>query len=245
MGIVVDKILIPHILSEEQFLLNFADMKEFKLTYSRTKKKNNYYIGYMPDFDKDIDAIYLFSLVKMFYGKTLFYFIEKEEDKFYIFGGHTFKFDNTSFFYKELTVDEIDEIKEIDTINKRLFNTDKSITFFVNTDKDTENYILDLLSSKEGNEKKLFFFVFRTNNPFVKYRAFLLSTAVIAATGFFYYHHYNEVKQKVIEEQESIINNYQTKIRTVKKQIAKIKKNISHYYISDKVKIYIPPKKGK
>jgi len=241
-GIVVDKISIPYIFSEEQFLLNFSDMKDFKLTYTKTKKKNGYYIGYMPDFEKSIDALYLFTLIKLLYKKTVFYIIEKNEDKFYIFGGHTFTFDKTSFFYKEITVDEIDELKEIDIINKRLFNTNKSVSFFINVDEDTQKYVTDLLESKQGDAKKLFFFVFEGNNFIVRYRAFFLSAIVVFLTVFTEYSHYSEIQKNISEKEQNVISSYKQKTYNINQQIAKIRKNIRHYKINPNARIYIPEK---
>jgi len=242
---IVDKILIPNIISNEQFLLNYSDVKELKLNYAKVRKVKNYYLCYTLEPEKTLDAYYFYFLVKLFYGQTLFYFIERNEDKFYVFGGHTFELNETTFFYKEINLDEIDEIKEIDIINRKLFNTDKSIVFFININNDAKRYILDLLDAKEGNNKRIFSFVFIGDNFLIKYRAFILSFITIAIMYYTANYFHNKIAVEVNDEQTKIISAYQHKIEEIQKRIDNYQEEIKKYYIGDNVKIYLPKKNKK
>ena len=234
----LEHITIPLIVPQDKILIDYENIKEFKLTYPKVKKKKNYYLAYLPDVEKYIDALTFYYLIKLFYKETIFYFIEKKDNKFIVFGGHTFGINETTFFYKEFDVDEIDELKEIDILNKRFLNTGKSIVFFINLDEDDKNYILNLLDTKEGNIKKIFTLLFTGKSVFSKYRVFIVSFAII---GFIFIgtNFYLQKKQKIItQNQEKIIQKYQQKIEKLKKEIKKLNNKLQIIKINKNVKIY-------
>lgn len=240
---IVNSILIPNIFSEEEIAIDFNDIKELKLMYSKVKKIKKYYLAYMFDPEKNIDALTIYNLIKLYYGKTIFYLIEKQEDKFIVFGGNTFNINESTFFYKEFLLDEIEELEEIDLLNKKFLNTEKSISFFLNMEADTKTYILDILKAKEGNINKILMFIFKGNNAFSKYKVFILSFFVVGIM-FICANYYLSQKSKMINNiQTKLINKYQTQIINTKKKIFQLKKTLHNYQLSTEMKIYY--KKGK
>ena len=236
----LEKILIPYVLTEENMLLEYGGVKELKYSFSKVKKIKNLYFVYNYEINKNIDALFIWKLVNFFYKNKLFYFLEKEDDKIYIFGGNTFTLNETSFFYKEINLNKIDEIKEIDLLNRKLFGlseNEKSILFFLNFNEDEKEFFINKLNGEEQNPKKIMFWVF-TGNGIFKYWPLYIGIFLSGIIFMFTLTLVNKQNEDIIKEEEQIKNSYHKKTLKIKKDIKKIKNDIAKYTISKDVKIY-------
>jgi len=235
----LEKIMIPYIMTEEGVLLEYGDVKELKYSFSKVKKIKNFYILYSYDADKTIDAVLLWRLVRFFYKNRIFYFLEKSGDKIYMFGGQTFEFSETVFFYKEFEMNNVEQIKTIDLLNKTTFNTtNKSVIFFINFNKEEKEFFLKELDGEEGNIRKILFWIFEGNSLFAKYRPIFLSLTVGGVLFLGTNYLLKQKEEKIQNQQQQIKNYYSQKIAQEKKMIAKIEKTIKKYTLPQKIKIY-------
>lgn len=237
----VDRIYIPKIISEEQALIEYENEKKLKSIFKKVKKIKHYYVLYSyEDEEKDIDALEIRDIVKLFYKKTFFYFIEKnEENEYLIFAGNTYVLNEGTFKKTKMPAFKIKKLENLIKLDRSVLNIEESVFFFINLTEEEKEKILSLVpNAKEGNLKKILFFIFPGRNILKKYRVFFLAIFInfIIYLGISYY--LKEKQHQIWQEQEQIVKNYQDKTENLRIRMRKIQKEIKYYYIPKNIQIY-------